>query len=105
MGVNTIDLEAASAAGIAVCNMPGTNSRAVAEMTLLLMLSTLRRLPQSDALCRSGEATPKRIQAFLDLGVDVDATIDADLIALNLVKDENNDGKPDHERGPASALC
>ncbi|MCE2921965.1 MAG: hypothetical protein LW837_18730, partial [Roseomonas sp.] len=35
VGVNTIDLEAARARGIAVCNLPGTNSRAVAEMTLL----------------------------------------------------------------------
>ena len=44
VGVNTIDLAAASARGIAVCNMPGTNSRAVAEMTLGLMLGCLRRL-------------------------------------------------------------
>lgn len=44
-GVNTIDLEAAKRRGIAVCNLPGTNSRAVAEMTLLLMLACLRRLP------------------------------------------------------------
>ena len=41
-GVNTIDVEAAKRRGIAVCNLPGTNSRAVAEMTLLLMLSCLR---------------------------------------------------------------
>jgi lactate dehydrogenase-like 2-hydroxyacid dehydrogenase len=34
VGVNTIDLEAAREHGVAVCNMPGTNSRAVAEMTL-----------------------------------------------------------------------
>jgi phosphoglycerate dehydrogenase-like enzyme len=45
-GVNTIDLEAAKRRGIAVCNLPGTNSRAVAEMTLALMLACLRRLPQ-----------------------------------------------------------
>lgn len=45
-GVNTIDVEAAKRRGIAVCNLPGTNSRAVAEMTLLLMLACLRRLPQ-----------------------------------------------------------
>jgi phosphoglycerate dehydrogenase-like enzyme len=45
-GVNTIDIEAAKRRGIAVCNLPGTNSRAVAEMTLLLMLACLRRLPQ-----------------------------------------------------------
>ncbi|HYN13418.1 MAG TPA: 2-hydroxyacid dehydrogenase [Burkholderiales bacterium] len=45
IGVNTIDLEAARLRGIAVCNLPGTNSRAVAEMTLALMLACLRRLP------------------------------------------------------------
>jgi len=45
-GVNTIDVEAAKKRGIAVCNLPGTNSRAVAEMTLLLMLACLRRLPE-----------------------------------------------------------
>jgi phosphoglycerate dehydrogenase-like enzyme len=46
VGVNTIDVEAAKRRGIAVCNLPGSNSRAVAEMTLLLMLACLRRLPQ-----------------------------------------------------------
>jgi len=54
-GVNTIALEACRARGIAVCNLPGTNSRAVAEMTLLLMLACLRRLRELDAaLRRSG---------------------------------------------------
>ncbi|MBV9248740.1 MAG: 2-hydroxyacid dehydrogenase [Acetobacteraceae bacterium] len=54
VGVNTIDLEAAKARGIPVCNLPGTNARAVAEMTLLLMLATLRRLPQFDRSLREG---------------------------------------------------
>lgn len=54
VGVNTIDLAAARARGIAVCNMPGTNSRAVAEMALGLMLACLRRLPQLDAATRAG---------------------------------------------------
>lgn len=63
VGVNTIDLEAAKARGIAVCNLPGTNSRAVAEMALLLMLATLRRLPQFDAGLRAGSwATPPLVQ-------------------------------------------
>ena len=44
VGVNTIDLERAKAGGIAVCNMPGTNSRAVAELTLGLMLAVLRQI-------------------------------------------------------------
>lgn len=55
VGVNTIDLEAARAAGIAVANMPGTNSQAVAEMTLALMLSVLRRLSYLDPLTRAGQ--------------------------------------------------
>ena len=63
VGVNTIDLAAASARGIAVCNLPGTNSRAVAEMALLLMLATLRRLPHFDAALRAGIwATPPTVQ-------------------------------------------
>jgi len=54
VGINTIDLDAAAARGIPVCNLPGTNSQAVAEMTLLLMLATLRRLPALDHATRSG---------------------------------------------------
>jgi len=53
-GVNTIDIEAAKRRGIAVCNLPGTNSRAVAEMTLALMLACLRRLPQLGQAVRDG---------------------------------------------------
>lgn len=55
VGVNTIDLEAARRRGIAVANMPGTNSQAVAEMTLTLMLAALRRLPQLDRAVRAGQ--------------------------------------------------
>jgi len=55
VGVNTIDLEAARAAGVAVANMPGVNSQAVAEMTLALMLSVLRRLAYFDPLTRAGQ--------------------------------------------------
>lgn len=55
VGVNTIDLEAAKARGVAVANMPGTNSQAVAEMTLALMLAALRRLNYFDPLTRRGQ--------------------------------------------------
>ena len=57
VGVNTIDLDAAKARGIAVCNLPGTNARAVAELTLALMLAALRRaaaLRRGDAARRYG---------------------------------------------------
>ncbi len=54
VGVNTIDLDAAKAHGVQVSNMPGTNTRAVAEQTLLLMLAALRRLPTYDRATRAG---------------------------------------------------
>ncbi len=54
VGVNTIDVPAAAARGIAVCNLPGTNAPAVAEMTLLLMLGALRQAARFDAATRAG---------------------------------------------------
>ena len=53
VGVNTIDLDAARERDIAVCNMPGSNSQAVAEHALLLMLALLRRLRTFDELVRA----------------------------------------------------
>ena len=55
VGVNTIDLEAARAREIAVCNMPGTNSQAVAEATVLLLLSALRRAATFHDATRRGD--------------------------------------------------
>jgi phosphoglycerate dehydrogenase-like enzyme len=57
VGVNTIDLEAAKARGVAVCNMPGSNSRAVAEMSLMLMLNALRRQHRVEQSLRAGQWT------------------------------------------------
>lgn len=55
VGVNTIDLDAARAAGVAVANMPGTNTVAVAEAALALMLGLLRQTRYLDATTRAGE--------------------------------------------------
>ncbi len=57
-GVNTIDVDVATAHGIAVANMPGANSASVAEGTVLLMLAALRRLPELDRATRSGAGWP-----------------------------------------------
>lgn len=54
VGVNTIDLAAARDHGIAVCNMPGTNSRAVAELTLALILCCLRHVVAFDKALKDG---------------------------------------------------
>lgn len=57
VGVNTIDLAAARQRGIRVANMPGTNSQAVAEHTLALMLATLRRVVELHHATISGRST------------------------------------------------
>lgn len=58
VGVNTIDLEAARARGVAVANLPGSNAIAVAEHTLALLLAVLRRVPTFDQETRSGTGWP-----------------------------------------------
>jgi phosphoglycerate dehydrogenase-like enzyme len=71
VGVNTIDLEAARQRDVCVCNMPGTNSRAVAEMALALMLAALRRIAIFDAATRRGEGwswNPELQDHLLELG-------------------------------------
>ncbi len=66
VGVNTIALDAAREHSVAVCNMPGTNSQAVAEMALSLMMAVLRRTCFFDARTRAGEgwtADPSELDA------------------------------------------
>ena len=45
VGVDNIDLEAARRLGIKVTNAPGKNANAVAELTIGLLLATLRNIP------------------------------------------------------------
>jgi phosphoglycerate dehydrogenase-like enzyme len=54
VGVENIDVRAATELGIPVTNAPGTNSNAAAEMTIGLMLSTMRRIQFARELIRSG---------------------------------------------------
>jgi len=53
-GVNTIDLVSASEHGVRVCNCPGMNAAAVAELTLGLILSLDRNIPDNVADLRAG---------------------------------------------------
>ena len=48
-GINTIDCQAASDSGVYVCNVPGTNSIAVAELTMGLMIAIDRHIPSATA--------------------------------------------------------
>jgi D-3-phosphoglycerate dehydrogenase len=54
-GCDTIDIDACTQAGVMVLNQVGGNADSVAEMALGLMLSVLRRIPESDRRLRSNE--------------------------------------------------
>lgn len=54
VGVDNIDLEAATRAGVVVTNTAGANHTAVAELALGLMLALARSIPQHCADARSG---------------------------------------------------
>lgn len=54
VGVDNIDIEAASRAGVAVYNAPGGNTIAAAELTMALMLSVVRRVTAADRSVRAG---------------------------------------------------
>jgi D-3-phosphoglycerate dehydrogenase len=62
VGVDNIDLEAATRQGIAVMNTPGANAVAVAEQTLGVMLAMARHLPRANALMHSGKWEKKSLQ-------------------------------------------
>ncbi len=66
IGVDNIDLEAATGAGIAVVNAPTGNTVAAAEHTLALMLALSRNVPGAHHSLKSGEW---RRSAFM--GVEV----------------------------------
>ncbi len=53
-GYDTIDVSAAAAARIPVCNCPGTNSVAVAELVMGLLICCDRRIPDQTADLRGG---------------------------------------------------
>ncbi|MCK6452685.1 MAG: hydroxyacid dehydrogenase [Alphaproteobacteria bacterium] len=59
VGVNAIDLEAARAHGVAVCNTPGVNAEAVAQLTLGLAIDVSRRVSELDRMIRSGAAVDR----------------------------------------------
>lgn len=54
-GVDRVDLKAAAREGVAVCNTPGANAQAVADLALGLMLSAARKVPMLDGKTREGQ--------------------------------------------------
>ena len=60
VGVDNVDLDAATDAGVLVMNTPGGNAISVAEHTLALMLAMARRIPQANASTRAGKWEKKK---------------------------------------------
>ncbi|MBI1851091.1 MAG: hypothetical protein HYR85_12175 [Planctomycetes bacterium] len=65
-GVDNIDVEAATQAGIVVMNTPTENTVSTAELTIAVLLALVRHVPRADRSLRSGEWTPSRF-----VGVEV----------------------------------
>ena len=61
VGVDNVDLDAATAAGVLVMNTPGGNAVSVAEHTLALMLAMARHIPQASASTRAGKWEKKKL--------------------------------------------
>src|SRR5215469_1713881 len=62
VGVDNVDLDAATRKGIAVMNTPGANAVAVAELTIGLMLSMARFVSRADSLMHAGKWEKKSLQ-------------------------------------------
>lgn len=55
VGVNNVDLEAATARGVQVTNTPGVLTDATADLAFGLLLSAARRIPESELFLRAGQ--------------------------------------------------
>ncbi|MEE4209890.1 MAG: phosphoglycerate dehydrogenase [Parvularcula sp.] len=55
IGVDNVDIEAATAAGIAVMNTPFGNAVTTAEHTIAMMFALARKIPQADASTRQSK--------------------------------------------------
>jgi len=60
VGVDNVDLDAATNAGVLVMNTPGGNAISVAEHTLALMLAMARHIPQANVSTRAGKWEKKK---------------------------------------------
>ncbi|MBP1777735.1 MAG: 2-hydroxyacid dehydrogenase [candidate division NC10 bacterium] len=64
VGVDNIDISAATARDIVVTTAPSANDQAVADLALALLLSLLRRIPEANASVKAG-----RWERFLGCGL------------------------------------
>lgn len=66
-GYNNVDLEAATARGIVVCNVPGYSTEAVAQHTFALLLALLNRVGEYNRTVAAGDWVRSRTFAYFPL--------------------------------------
>ena len=62
VGVDNVDVEAATRRGVLVLNAPGGNTVSTAEHAFSLLLSVARKIPQADATVRGGKWDRKNLE-------------------------------------------
>jgi D-3-phosphoglycerate dehydrogenase len=62
VGVDNVDVEAATQRGVLVLNAPGGNTVSTAEHAFSLLLSVARKIPQADATLRAGKWDRKNLE-------------------------------------------
>jgi len=62
IGLDNVDVEAATRRGVMVVNAPQSNILSAAEHTMALLLSLARNVPQADGSLRAGEWSRERFQ-------------------------------------------
>ena len=68
VGLDTVDLESATRHGVAVVHAPGSNSQAVAEHALMLMLACVKRTVEIDRMTRKGDWSARHQVVNTELG-------------------------------------
>jgi len=64
IGVDNIDLDAATEAGVLVVNAPNANTISAAEHTMALLLAQARRIPEADRSLREGRWDRKKFKGI-----------------------------------------
>lgn len=67
VGLDTVDLPAATRRGVAVVHAPGSNSQAVAEHAVMLMLNCVKRTLRIDRMTRGGDWGGRRVAGIREL--------------------------------------
>lgn len=90
-GFDHVDLAATTARGITVVNVPSYGEQTVAEFAFALILSLSRRVPEAQALVRSGKFSPATLRGF-DLAGKTLGVVGCGHIGMHVIKMANGFG-------------